>query len=461
MVEQDLSLEKERKNSVDICRRLSTLSYNADNWEKLSHSIYEKIPLHCDVVIDDTTLREGVQMSGLRPPSPKEAAELARGLVGIGVERLEMQIYSNSGKLAAKEMQEMGLGPKLAAWCRAVKTDIDEALRLDFKQIGISHPVSFIHFEKWADKRLDELRERVAESVSYAVEHGMTVFVHGEDSTRADWGFEREFVNCVADSGAMVYRICDTVGVGMSSLRVGLPQGIPAKVKALSEETRIPYIEIHAHDDLGNAVENTMSTIRAASELKLDKIFASTTFLGIGDRSGNAETEKIMMNCYLHHDVDKWDLTHLRGLARNVADSLGYYLPLNKAIVGDSVFEHKSGIHQHGISVFPIMYEVFPPELVGHTRRIVIGLGSGRHGILLKAEQMLGRTIKREDPRLKRLVILVREELEKNPNSPEIEYNTFHSLVLEAGFDVQSRNEEPKFPRDSNHPTMLRPSRNP
>ena len=434
MVAQDSTLEKERRDCADICRKLSKLEYDTDSWNELNRSIYEKIPLNCDVVIDDTTLREGVQMSGLRPPSPSEAAELAEDLSKIGVERLEVQIYSSAGKQATKIMQDIGLGHRLAAWCRAAKSDIDEALRLDFEQVGISHPVSFIHFEKWPERSLDELSSRVAESVSYAVEHGMTVFVHGEDSTRADWRFEKEFVNSVADSGAMTYRICDTVGVGLSSPKAGLPQGIPAKIKALNAETRIPYIEIHAHDDLGNAVENTMSTVRTASEFNLDKIYVSTTFLGIGDRSGNAETEKIMMNCYLHHGLTKWNLSHLRGLARKVADSLGYHLPLNKAIVGDSVFEHKSGIHQHGISIFPVMYEVFPPELVGHTRRIVIGPGSGRHGIHLKTEQMLGRTVEEEDPRLDGLVALVREELEKNLDSPEIERDVFQQLMVKAGF---------------------------
>ncbi len=441
MGEQDFTLEKERRSIAELCRSLSKLDYDRDGWEKLNHAAYAKIPLNCDVVIDDTTLREGVQMSGLRPPTPEEAAELGEQLAKMGVERLEVQIYSDSGKEAAKLMQDGGLGPRLAAWCRAVRTDIDEALRLDFEQIGISHPVSFIHFEKWPEKTLSELTSRVSESVGYAAEHGMTVFVHGEDSTRADWRFEKEFVNAVADAGAKAYRICDTIGVGMSSPEAGLPQGIPAKVKALSKETRIPYIEIHAHDDLGNAVENTMSTIRAASELKLEKIFASTTFLGIGDRSGGAETEKVMMNCYVHHDVNKWDLSLMRRLARHVADSLGYHLPLNKAIVGDSVFEHKSGIHQHGISIFPIMYETFPPELVGHTRRIVIGSGSGRHGIRLKTEQILGRPVEEQDSRLDSLGTLVREELEGNQNMPEIEDATFRRLMREAGFKSQPKND--------------------
>lgn len=436
MVDRKRILERDRKNSGDTYRSLSTLNYDRDIWEKMNNILYQKTPLNCDVIIDDTTLREGVQMSGLRPPTPKEAAEFGEKLVEIGVERLEVQIYTNAGRLAVKLMQDTGLGPRLAAWCRAVKSDIDEALKLNFEQIGISHPVSFIHFEKWPDKSLDELMTRVSESVSYATEHGMTVFVHGEDSTRADWRFEKEFVNSVADSGATTYRICDTIGVGTSSPKAGLPQGIPAKVKALSEETRIPYLEIHAHDDLGNAVENTMATIRAASDLNLKKVFASTTFLGIGDRSGGAETEKVIMNCYLHHGVTKWHLSNLRGLAQHVADSLGYFLPLNKAIVGDSVFEHKSGIHQHGVSIIPIMYETFPPELVGHTRRIVIGPGSGRHGIKLRTEQILGTPIDQKDSRLDTLVNLVREELEKNQDKPEIENDLFHRLIEESGFKI-------------------------
>jgi homocitrate synthase NifV len=58
-------------------------------------------------------------------------------------------------------------------------------------------------------------------------------------------------------------------------------------------------IEIHAHDDFGNAVENTLAAIRSASGV-WDKIYASTTFLGIGERSGNAETEKVIMNLCMH-----------------------------------------------------------------------------------------------------------------------------------------------------------------
>ena len=84
------------------------------------------------------------------------------------------------------------------------------------------------------------------------------------------------YINAVADAGAECYRICDTVGIGLSDPEAPLPHGIPAKVLAIKKETRMSAIEIHAHDDFGNAVENTMAGIKAASGV-WDKVYASST----------------------------------------------------------------------------------------------------------------------------------------------------------------------------------------
>jgi isopropylmalate/homocitrate/citramalate synthase len=46
--------------------------------------------------------------------------------------------------------------------------------------------------------------------VEYVKDHGLTIFIHGEDSTRADWAFEREYINATAEAGAEIYRIADT-----------------------------------------------------------------------------------------------------------------------------------------------------------------------------------------------------------------------------------------------------------
>jgi len=430
------SLEKARRAYLEKIMKLFPYDgFNLDKWEELKRLVYGPLPLNVDVIVDDCTLREGLQMAGLLTPRPEEYLRIALMLRDIGVERLETLIYAKSDKESIKLMQDHGLGEMLAAWCRADRRDIDEAIRLDFKQVGISHPVSYIHFSKWPSMTLEDLVDRVVDAVSYAADHGLRVFVHGEDSTRADWEFEKAFINAVAEAGAEVYRICDTIGCGLSDPRAPLPRGIPEKVKRIKRETKIPYIEIHAHDDLGNAVENTMATIRAADGL-YDKVYVSTTFLGLGDRAGNAETEKIIMNCYMHYDLRKWNLKLLRELALYIASSLGYHLPVNKAIVGDAAFAHESGIHLHGISKLPLTYETFPPELVGQKRSIVIGRRSGKHGIKLKLEEVLGKKIDDSDPRLMNLIELISYEFSTRDRRYPIGEQEFKLLARRAGFEV-------------------------
>ncbi|MEM1980994.1 MAG: hypothetical protein QXF20_05110 [Candidatus Hadarchaeales archaeon] len=426
--------QKKRLEEISLLRELSSPHFDGEKWEQLRKLVYRPVPLNVDVVVDDTTLREGLQMAGMITPKPEETCRIACLLREIGVERLEVMTFTKTDQQAIRLMRDEGLGDIMAAWCRASKEDVDMAISLGFEQVGISHPVSYIHFEKWEQTPL-QLLEKVVETVSYAVEHGLTVFVHGEDSTRADWEFERLFINEVAEAGATVYRICDTVGVGLSDPLATLPNGIPAKIRHIRRETKIPYVEIHAHDDLGNAVENTMAAVRAASGL-YEKIYVSTTFLGVGDRAGNAETEKVMLNCYLHHDIKKWNFAPLRELALFFSSVTGYHLPINKAIVGDAAFAHESGIHLQGISALPLTYEPFPPELVGQRRTIVIGKRSGKHGIRLRLQEMLGKPVEEKDPRLEQLVEIIREKFVNGNRRMPLRDEEFRQLARKVGFEV-------------------------
>jgi isopropylmalate/homocitrate/citramalate synthase len=371
-------------------------------------NFYFKMALKTDPIIDDTTLRDGIQMPGLAV-APKDAAKIAQLLSEAGVERMELYHYQKPDKKAAKLIQNLNLDLRVAAWCRAVKADIDSALQCGFQEVGISHPVSDIHFKaKWPDKTPAQILEKVVEAVEYAKMHGLRTFVHGEDSTRADWKFEKKFINAVARAGAECYRVCDTVGIGLSDPNAPLPSGIPAKVKAIKRETKIKSIEIHAHDDFGNAVENTTAAVRAASGV-WDKIYASTTFLGIGERAGNAETEKVMLNLYMHYGVRKFEgkTQKLKQIADFIGKATGYVVPPNKAIVGDYGFAHESGIHTHGVLSDPWTYEPYPPELVGNTRRLTIGKQSGKGIIKHKITEVTGKTP--DNQALMRVVEKVRE----------------------------------------------------
>ena len=356
-------------------------------------NFYFKMALKTEPILDDTTLRDGIQMPGLAV-RPKDAAKLAQLLSDVGVERIEIFHYQKPDKKAAELIQKMNLDLRVAGWCRAVKEDIDSAVQCGFREVGISHPVSDIHFKaKWHDKTQNQILANVVEVVEYAAKtHGLRTFVHGEDSTRADWDFEKKFINAIAQAGAKCYRVCDTVGIGLSDPNAPLPNGIPAKVEAIKKETKIRAIEIHAHDDFGNAVENTMAAIRAASGL-WDKIYASTTFLGIGERAGNAETEKVLLNLYLQYGVKKFEgkTERLKPTADFIGKATGYVVPPNKAIVGDYGFAHESGIHTHGVLNNPWTYEPYPPELVGNKRRLTIGKQSGKRIIKHKITKITGK----------------------------------------------------------------------
>ncbi len=355
---------------------------------------YFKLDLKTDPVIDDTTLRDGIQMPGLAV-KPRDAAKIAQFLNDIGTERIELFHYQEPDKKAAKLIQEMKLDLRVAGWCRAVKEDIDSAVQCGLGEVGISHPVSDIHFRaKWPERTRDQILANVVDVVEYAAKtNGLQTFVHGEDSTRADWEFEKKWINAVADAGAECYRICDTVGIGLSDVEAPLPIGIPAKIKAIRKETKIRDVEVHAHDDFGNAVENTMAAVKAASGV-WDRIYVSTTYLGIGERAGNAETEKVLMNLYLHYNVKKFEgkTVELKRTADFIGRATGYVVPPNKAIVGDYGFAHESGIHTHGVLNDPWTYEPYPPELVGNKRRLTIGKQSGKGIIKHRISEVTGGT---------------------------------------------------------------------
>ena len=354
---------------------------------------YFKLPhLKTEPIIDDTTLRDGIQMPGLAA-GPKDSAKIAQLLNEIGAERIELFHYQEPDKKAARLIGDLHLDLRVAGWCRAVKEDIDSAVQCGLKEVGISHPVSDIHFKaKWPEKTREQILANLIDVTEYASKTcGLRTFVHGEDSTRADWNFEKRIINSVADAGAECYRICDTVGIGLSDPQAPLPHGIPAKVLAIKKETRIGAIEIHAHDDFGNAVENTLAAIKAASGV-WDKVYASTTYLGIGERAGNAETEKVLLNLYLHYGVMKYEgkTEKLKATADFIGKATGFVVPPNKAIVGDYGFAHESGIHTHGVLNDPWTYEPYPPELVGNIRRLTIGKQSGKGIIKHKITELSG-----------------------------------------------------------------------
>jgi isopropylmalate/homocitrate/citramalate synthase len=84
----------------------------------------------------------------------------------------------------------------------------------------------------------------------------------------------------------------------------------------------------------------------------------------------------------------------------------------------------------------PLTYELFPPELVGQKRTIVIGKRSGKHGIRLKLEQLTGQKVSEDDPRLAKLVDLIRDKFVSGQRRYPIKDSEFRFLVQRVGFQL-------------------------
>lgn len=367
-----------------------------------------------NVKVDDTTLRDGMQMPGIRSPSPQERLRIAQDLDAIHIDRIELfGTWYDVDRKTAQLILDAGFKCRIAIWVRADIKDIDEALKLEgIKEVGISHPISDIHLEYKLNISREQAFNRIQEAIQYAKDQGLIAFFHGEDSTRTDWDYEREIIQMLTELKVEAYRVCDTVGVGIGahiSPLIGINKSIPDKIKEIVKNFKID-IEFHGHDDLGNAVTNTMIALQNGAK------WASSTMLGMGERAGNAETEKIIMNLNYHYGEKKYDISLLTKTCQAVHDAMDIRIPFNKAIVGENVFTHQSGIHSAGVIKNPETYEPFSPESVGNVRRLLVGPLSGKNVILYKLQQVLKEVgseeeLNEQDQRVKSLIDYVQQNL--------------------------------------------------
>lgn len=319
------------------------------------------------VMINDTTLRDGEQAAGVAF-NLEEKVAIAKFLDAMGVQELEVGIpaMGEEETRAISIITNMGLQAKLLGWNRAVISDIQASMACGLQRVHISIPVSGIQIAAKFHGQWRVTLQQLRDSISFAVDKGLWVAVGGEDSSRADDNFLLDVALYAQEWGASRFRFCDTVGVLE-------PFGTFTKVKRLVNALMIP-VEIHTHNDFGLATANALSGIKAGA------LSVNTTVNGLGERAGNAALEEVVMAMKRIHNVDLGiETPRLLELSRLVASASGSSVPPWKAIVGDNTFAHESGIHAHGVLQNPITYEPFAPEEVGWERRLVLGKHSGRH----------------------------------------------------------------------------------
>jgi homocitrate synthase NifV len=335
-------------------------------------------PMSTSIFIDDTTLRDGEQTAGVVFTND-EKIEIARMLDSIGVHELEVGIPAMGGAEmeAIKAIVSSGLRARVITWNRPVIADIESSLKCGTNAVALSISVSDIHIQHKLRQTRKWVLEHVSKATKYAKSHDLYVSVNAEDASRADPGFLTGFALNALDAGADRMRFCDTVGV-LDPFRTY------DAVRRLVDEVGLD-IEMHTHNDFGMATANAIAGIKAGAK------FVNTTVNGLGERAGNACLAEVVMALKHIEGIDlSIDTTRLRAISQYVADASQRPLPVSKAIIGDNIFAHESGIHADGVLKNPRTYEAFSPDEVGGERQILVGKHSGSHTIHFKFADEFG-----------------------------------------------------------------------
>jgi len=401
---------------------------------------YDDLPeveLPEEVFVSDSTLREGVQMPGV-VMSQDVKLEVYEVLHDIGVDKLECFLFNQRGKDLAREMLDRGYEkPEVTAWARALPGDIDVVLEFDeIRETGLLMSVSDAHlFDKLDFEDYGEAREQYMDGLQYAVDHGLRPRCHVEDITRANvdefvFPLIEDILEIAPDA---IIRLCDTLGYGVPHHPSKLPFSVPLLTRKV-EEMGADDIEWHVHDDFGLGIANVVSGYFHGAN------WSNLSLFGMGERSGIAELEKILLFLVQRCGIDKYDLSHVNDIAETLEREANYDVPANKAGVGRNVFAHESGIHSSAVDKDPFTYEPYPPELVGAERKIMVGDSSGRGAVASKLEEALERRgvnedLDKENPFVQRVFEDIQEHYDAGRDSciTEEEFDSYVDDYLKEG----------------------------
>ena len=325
------------------------------------------------VYIFDTTLRDGEQTPGVAL-TIDEKIEIATKLNNLGVDKIEVGFPASSkGEIdSAKKIKSLGLESTIVGLARTLRNDIDAVLDADLDYVHTFIGTSKLHREYKLKMDKQTVVQTAVDAIEYAKDHGLSVEFSAEDATRTEGNFLFEICNEVVSAGADFLDIPDTLGILTPSLTAFL-------LIDFKNHFKDTPVSVHFHNDFGLATANSLIAIECGAEQ------AHVTVNGIGERTGNCSLEELVMSLKSAYNVDLGlDTSRLYSLSKLVGRLTGVKMPVNKPIVGDNAFAHESGIHVQGILNNSSTYEPISPEMVGNSRRIILGKHTGANAIRSK-----------------------------------------------------------------------------
>jgi 2-isopropylmalate synthase len=344
------------------------------------------------VLLNDETLRDGLQNPSVTDPTISEKIEILHLLEALGVDAVNIGL-PGAGPRAAADTEalareiathRMRIKPNCAA--RTHENDIRPIAEIS-QRVGIAiEAATFLGtspirrlVEDWT---VDFLCRTTEKAVSFAVSHNLPSMYVTEDTTRTDPETVKRLYTAAVQSGAKALVFCDTVGHATPAGAFNLIQfAFDEIVKPSGAELRVDW---HGHNDRGLAVANSLAAYAAGAH----QVHGAANALG--ERVGNTPMELMLVNLRLLGLIDR-DLSRLREYCEKVAKATHTTIPPNYPVVGRDAFRTATGVHAAALvkalhkndpALADAVYSGVPASLFGLEQVIEIGPMSGKSNVL-------------------------------------------------------------------------------
>ncbi len=352
------------------------------------------------VLLNDESLRDGLQSPSVRDPSIAQKIEILHLMEALGIDSLDLGLPGAGPRaveaVTALAREIVANKMKIRANCaaRTHENDIRPIAEIVQKTGLPIEAATFIgsspirrFTENWTD---DFLLQTTENAVKYAVSLGLGSMYVTEDTTRCDPETVKRLYSTAINCGARAIVICDTAGHAT-------PVGAFALVKFVIDEVVEPSgenirVDWHGHSDRGLAVANSLAALAAGAHC------VHACAVGIGERVGNTQMDQMLVNLKLMGipPWDQQDLTKLKQYCQAVSRATGVPIPANYPVVGEDAFRTATGVHaaavikafkKNDIELANTVYSGVPSHVFGLEQIIDVGPMSGKSNVLFWLER--------------------------------------------------------------------------
>lgn len=379
------------------------------------------------IEIYDTTLRDGTQREGISF-SVEDKIRIVRKLDDIGFQFVEggwpgsnpkdIEFFQRMQGIPLKKTVLTAFGSTRRAGIKAEEdTNVKAILNSGVHMATIFGKSWDFHVTEALRTTLGENLNMIRETIEFLVAQGLQVNFDAEhffDGYKHNADYALETLRAAAAGGARCLVLCDTNGGT-------LPHEVQRITRHVIEEFDLP-VGIHAHNDSGVAVANSILAVEAGA------MQIQGTINGYGERAGNADLCVIVPSLQLKMGfsiLDPKDLAQLTQMSHYVSEQANVIPDDHQPFVGHSAFAHKGGIHVSALLRHPQTYEHILPELVGNRRRVLVSELAGTSNIIYKAREC-GIELEKDSEKMQEILSTIKQ----------LEHDGYYFEGAEASFEM-------------------------